>query len=75
MSRTCRTRRTITDPRNRSLTGILYSSDFVRIVRNCLRHPLPRNRGPCIPRPRAKSLYFVETNMIEILIQIELEYE
>lgn len=76
MSHTCRTHRTvITDPRNRSLTGIPYSSGFVRILRNCLRHPLPRNRGPCIPRPRAKNLYFVETNIIEILVQVELEYE
>lgn len=74
MLHTCRIRRTTaTDPRNRSSTGNPCLSDFVRILRNCLRHPLPRNHGPCIPRPRAKSLCFVETNMIEILVQIKLE--
>lgn len=74
MLHTCRIRRTTaTDPRNRSSTGNPRLYDFVRILRNCPRHPLPRNRGPCIPHPRAKSLCFVETNMIEILMQVELE--
>lgn len=72
MSRTCRTRRTaVIDPRNQSLTGNPYSSGFVRTLRNYLRHPHPRHRDLCIPRPRAKSLCFVNT--IEILIQVELE--